>query len=145
MKLIDELPHCSAVRVPKIQTINGVMGVLKLLAGLYLFVITERECVRSYLGNPIFKVSSIKILPCDHSLKSSPAEQKRVETEYSSLLNAAESTPGLFFSYDANLTLSMQRLHDLGDESKTIPLWRQEGDGGPMLLVEVLGFPLLRS
>ncbi|XP_010675806.3 phosphoinositide phosphatase SAC7 isoform X5 [Beta vulgaris subsp. vulgaris] len=125
MKLIDELPHCSAVRVPKIQTIYGVMGVLKLLAGLYLFVITERECVGSYLGNPIFKVSSIKILPCDHSLKSSPAEQKRVETEYSSLLNAAESTPGLFFSYDANLTLSMQRLHDLGDESKTIPLWRQ--------------------
>lgn len=45
------------------------------IAGLYLFVITERECVGSYLGNPIFKVLSIKILPCDHSLKSSPAEQ----------------------------------------------------------------------
>ncbi|KNA04037.1 hypothetical protein SOVF_203410 [Spinacia oleracea] len=125
MKLLDELPQCSAERVPKIQTIYGVMGVLKLLAGLYVFVITEREAVGSYLGHPIFKVSSMKILPCDQSLKSSPEEQKRMETEFSSLLTAAVSTPGLFFSYDVNLTLSMQRLHDLGDEEKTIPLWRQ--------------------
>ncbi|XP_021753551.1 phosphoinositide phosphatase SAC7-like isoform X2 [Chenopodium quinoa] len=125
MKLLDELPQCSAVHVPKIQSIYGVMGMLKLLAGLYLFVITERECVGSYLGHPIYKVSSMKILPCDHSLKSSPAEQKSKETEFSSLLNAAEKTPGLYFSYDVNLTLSMQRLHDLGDEAKTLPLWRQ--------------------
>ncbi|XP_057530364.1 phosphoinositide phosphatase SAC6-like isoform X3 [Amaranthus tricolor] len=125
MKLLDELPHCSAVRVPKIRTIYGVIGVLKLLAGQYLFVITECQCVGSYLGHPIYKVSSMKILPCDHSLKRSPEEQKRTEAEFSSLLNAAEGTPGLFFSYNANLTLSMQRLHDLGDESKTIPLWRQ--------------------
>ena len=31
--------------------------------------------------------------------------QKRVETEFSALLNAAEGTCGLLFSYDANLTL----------------------------------------
>lgn len=45
------------------------------VAGMYLFVITERESVGSYLGHPIFKVSSMKILPCDQSLKSSPEEQ----------------------------------------------------------------------
>ncbi|KAL9247594.1 hypothetical protein vseg_021011 [Gypsophila vaccaria] len=125
MKLLDELPHCSAVRVPKIQTIYGVIGVLKLLRGSYLFVITERQCVGSYLGHPIFKVASMKILPCDHSLKTSPAQQKRMETEFSTLLNSAQGTSGLFFSYDVNLTLSMQRLRDLGDESKMLPLWRQ--------------------
>ncbi|GAB4847619.1 GTPase activating protein (GAP) for Rho1p [Ancistrocladus abbreviatus] len=125
MKLLDELPHCSTVRVPKIQTIFGVIGMLKLLSGSYLFVITERECVGSYLGHPIFKVSSLKIFPCDHSLNTSPAEQKRMETEFSAVLNAAEGTPGLFFSYDSNLTLSAQRLHALGDESKRLPLWRQ--------------------
>ncbi|CAK9164941.1 unnamed protein product [Ilex paraguariensis] len=124
-KFIDDIPQCSAVRVPKIQTIFGVIGMLKLLAGSYLIVVAERECVGSYLGHPIFKVSSLKIFPCDHSLKNSPDEQKRMENEFSRLLNVAERTPGLYFSYDVNITLSAQRLHDLGDESKLLPLWRQ--------------------
>ncbi|KAK9948257.1 hypothetical protein M0R45_003842 [Rubus argutus] len=125
MSLIEKLPESSSVRVPKIRTIFGVVGVLKLLAGSYLLVITERECVGSYLGHPIYKVSSFKVYPCDHSLRNSPAEQKKMETEFSALLNIAERTPGLYFSYEANLTLSAQRLNDLGNESKLLPLWRQ--------------------
>ncbi|GMI68254.1 SAC DOMAIN-CONTAINING PROTEIN 6, IMPAIRED IN BABA-INDUCED STERILITY 2, SUPPRESSOR OF ACTIN 1B [Hibiscus trionum] len=125
IKLVDAIPECSSVRAPKIQTIFGVVGMLKLVAGSYLIVIMERECVGSYLGHPIFKVISMKILPCDHSLKDSSAEQKRVESEFSGLLKVAERTVGLFFSYDTNLTLSAQRLNDLGDESKLLPLWRQ--------------------
>ncbi|MCD9560831.1 Fimbrin, actin-bundling protein [Datura stramonium] len=125
MKLKDEIPHCSSLRVPKIRTIFGVIGMLKLLAGSYLLVITERESVGSYMGHPIFKVSSMKVFPCDHSLKNTPVEQKKMEAEFSALLNVAEKTPGLYFSYDVNITLSAQRLHDLGDESKLLPLWRQ--------------------
>ncbi|KAJ8544755.1 hypothetical protein K7X08_017338 [Anisodus acutangulus] len=125
MKLIDEIPHCSSLRVPKIRTIFGVIGILKLLAGSYLLVITERESVGSYMGHPIFKVSSMKVFPCDHSLKNTPVGQKKMEAEFSALLNVAEKTPGLYFSYDVNITLSAQRLHDLGDESKLLPLWRQ--------------------
>ncbi|XP_042484714.1 phosphoinositide phosphatase SAC6-like isoform X2 [Macadamia integrifolia] len=125
MNPIDEIPYCSSVRAPKIQTIFGVIGVLKLLAGSYVLVITGCEQVGSYLGHPIYKVSGLKILPCDHSLKNSPTDQKKMETEFSVLLNAAERTSGLYFSYDVNLTLSAQRLHDLGNESKQLPLWRQ--------------------
>ncbi|XP_073159393.1 phosphoinositide phosphatase SAC6-like [Henckelia pumila] len=125
MHLIDEIPRCSSLRVPHIRTIFGVIGMLKLVAGSYLFVITERECVGSYLGYPIFKIKSMKVFPCDHSLKNSPEEQKKMESEFSHLLNVAERTLGLYFSYDVNITLSAQRLHDLGDESKLLPLWRQ--------------------
>lgn len=125
LNLIDDIPHCSSLRMPKIRTIFGVVGMLKLLAGSYLIVITERECVGSYLGHPFFKVTSLKIFPCDHSLKNTPVEQKKMEAEFSALLNVAERTPGLYFSYDVNITLSAQRLHDLGDESKLLPLWRQ--------------------
>ncbi|CAI9753324.1 unnamed protein product [Fraxinus pennsylvanica] len=125
MNLIDEIPHCSSLRVPKIRTIFGVVGMLKLLAGSYLLVITERELVGSYLGHPIFKISSMKVFPCDQSLKNSSEEQKKMETEFYRLLNIAERTSGLYFSYDVNITLSAQRLHDLGDESKLLPLWRQ--------------------
>ncbi|KAI4314645.1 hypothetical protein L6164_027533 [Bauhinia variegata] len=125
MKLIDKIPECSSLRVPKIWTIFGVVGMLRLLAGSYLLVITEREGVGSYLGHPIFKISSMEVFPCDHSLNSTSAEQKKTETEFSGLLNIAERTHGLYFSYDTNLTLSAQRLNDLGDESRSLPLWRQ--------------------
>ncbi|KAF5753100.1 phosphoinositide phosphatase SAC6 [Tripterygium wilfordii] len=125
MSLTDDVPECSSVRVPKIRTIFGVVGLLKLVASSYLVIITERDCAGSYLGQPIFKVKSLKILPCDHSLKNSSVEQKKVESEFSALLNVLERTSGLYFSYDTNLTLSAQRLHDLGDESKLLPLWRQ--------------------
>eukprot|EP00268_Persea_americana_P023543 TRINITY_DN2311_c1_g1_i2.p1 TRINITY_DN2311_c1_g1~~TRINITY_DN2311_c1_g1_i2.p1 ORF type:complete len:664 (-),score=114.77 TRINITY_DN2311_c1_g1_i2:241-2232(-) len=122
LNLIGELPQMKA---PKIRNVYGVVGMLKLIAGAYVVVITERECVGSYLGHPIFRVASLKILPCNHSLKTSSAEQKKMETEFSVLLNAAERTSGLYFSYDVNLTLSAQKLHELGDESKLLPLWRQ--------------------
>ncbi|KAL3382063.1 hypothetical protein AABB24_001911 [Solanum stoloniferum] len=68
VKLIDEVPERSSVRVPKIQKIFGVIGILKLLAGSYVLVITDRECVGSYSGHPFFKVSSMKFYPCYISL-----------------------------------------------------------------------------
>ncbi|KAM7523974.1 hypothetical protein LguiA_013876 [Lonicera macranthoides] len=134
MKLVDDIPHCSSLRVPKLRTVYGIIGLLKLLAGTYVLVITERESVGSYLGHPIFKVSSMKIFPCDHSVKNSSAEQKKLESEFSELLKVAEKSPGLYFSYDVNLTLSAQRLHDLGDESKLLPLWRQARKADPRFL-----------
>ncbi|KAL6971190.1 GTPase activating protein (GAP) for Rho1p, partial [Sarracenia purpurea var. burkii] len=32
MNLIDDIPQCSGLRVPKIQPVFGVIGILKLLA-----------------------------------------------------------------------------------------------------------------
>ncbi|WZZ26699.1 hypothetical protein YC2023_010100 [Brassica napus] len=85
MKLIDQVSECKSLRVPKIHSISGVVGMLKLLAGSYL------------------------VLPCDHSLKNSPEEQKKMETEFSKLLSVAEKTTGLYFSYQVNLTLRLAR------------------------------------
>ncbi|KAI3712783.1 hypothetical protein L1987_71348 [Smallanthus sonchifolius] len=123
--LLDKVPHCTTVRVPKIQTIYGVAGILKLLAGSYLLVITQRKCVGSFLGHPIYKVLSLEVFSCDRSSKGSHDEKKRMESEFYSLLKVAEKTPGLYFSYDVNITLSVQRLNDLGEESTRLPLWRQ--------------------
>lgn len=125
MASIGELPQYGSTQSPKVCTIFGVIGMLRLLVGSYLIVVTERECVGSYSGHAIFKVLSLQILPCNHTLNNSSAQQKKVESELSVLLNAAEKTSGLYFSYDINLTLCAQRLHGLGEESKVLPLWRQ--------------------
>ncbi|XP_062223099.1 phosphoinositide phosphatase SAC7-like [Phragmites australis] len=125
MNLVEELPSRGSSTNPKVQTVYGVMGVLKLAVGSYFLVITDRDCVGSYLGHAIFRVTGLKVLPCNNALSTTNAEQKKMETKFSDLLDAAERTIGLYFSYDTNLTLSAQRLHDLGDEYKSLPLWRQ--------------------
>ncbi|XP_051141096.1 phosphoinositide phosphatase SAC6-like [Andrographis paniculata] len=124
-KLTDDVPEVTLLGAPKIWNIFGVVGVLKILAGLYLFVITERECVGNHMGFPIFKITSMKCFPCDHSPKKDTEEQNKMEREVSQLISIAERTPGLYFSYDVNITLRTQLLHDLGDETKLLPLWRQ--------------------
>ncbi|KAM0830444.1 hypothetical protein ACQ4PT_066203 [Festuca glaucescens] len=124
MNLVEELPPRSPSTNPKVRTVYGVIGVLKLAVGSYFLVITDRDCVGSYLGHAIFKVTGLKVLACNNSPNTS-SEQKEMESEISELLDAAERTMGLYFSYDINLTLNSQRLCDIDDEFKSRPLWRQ--------------------
>ncbi|KAG6515697.1 hypothetical protein ZIOFF_026126 [Zingiber officinale] len=126
----DPIGHRHSMEMAKcneyVATIFNIVTVSnEILFGSYLLVVTERECVGSYLGHPIYKVSGMQILPCNNSLKNSSSEQKKMESEFSVLLEAAQSTPGLYFSYDVNLTLCLQKLHELGNDSKMVPLWRQ--------------------
>lgn len=125
MNLVQDLPSRGSTTKHKVQTVYGVIGVLKLAVGSYFVVVTDRDCVGSYFGHAIFKVTGLKVLPCNNAHNTTSAEQKKMETEFSELLDAAERTIGLHFSYDINLTLSAQRLHDLGDEYRALPLWRQ--------------------
>uniref|UniRef100_A0A0D9YTK8 SAC domain-containing protein n=1 Tax=Oryza glumipatula TaxID=40148 RepID=A0A0D9YTK8_9ORYZ len=105
MNLVEELPPHDSSTKPKCQTVYGVIGVLKLSVGSYFLVITGRDCVGSYLGHAIFKVTGLKVLPCSNS-RSTSGNQSKMETEFSELLHAAEKTIGLYFSYDINLTLT---------------------------------------
>ncbi|OEL27740.1 Phosphoinositide phosphatase SAC7 [Dichanthelium oligosanthes] len=124
MNLVEELPQRGPSTNSKVQIVFGVIGVLKLAVGTYFLVITDRDCVGSYLGHAVFKVIGLRVLPCNNSLSASD-EQKNVDTEFSELLDAAERTIGLYFSYESNLTVTSQRLQELGDEFKSLPLWRQ--------------------
>ncbi|PNT63698.1 hypothetical protein BRADI_4g20110v3 [Brachypodium distachyon] len=124
MNLVEELPPRGPSTNPKVRIVFGVIGVLNLSVGSYCLVITDRDCVGSYLGHAVFKVTGLKVLPCNNS-HSTSAEQKKMEKEFSALLDAAERSIGLYFSYETNLTLTSQRLYDLGDKFKALPLWRQ--------------------
>ncbi|EEE52023.1 hypothetical protein OsJ_33741 [Oryza sativa Japonica Group] len=149
MSLVEELPPRGPSTNPKVRIVFGVIGVLKLAVRSYFLVITGRDCVGSYLGHAIFKLTGLKVLPCNNSLNTSSAEQKKMESEFSELLDAAERTIGLYFSYDVNLTLTSQRLHDLGDQFKSLPLWRQNiantvpiGNDSTSILQNLQAYPL---
>lgn len=57
-------------------------------------VVTESERVGSFLGHPIFKITSLKVLPCDHSLKNSPEEQVGKKTLVSSQFSVGSINDG---------------------------------------------------
>lgn len=74
MNLVQELPPRGPSTNPKVRIVFGVIGVLKLAVGSCCLVITDRDCVGSYMGHAVFKVTGLKVLPCT---TASSAEQVR--------------------------------------------------------------------
>ncbi|XP_042397985.1 phosphoinositide phosphatase SAC8-like isoform X1 [Zingiber officinale] len=115
----------SSVASSKVSTIFGVVGIIRLLAGTYVLLITSRKEVGSYLGFPVFNVTSMRVLLCNKALKHSTSQERKDEAYFMSLLKIIESTPGLYYSYEADLTLNLQRASKLTQERIHKSLWKQ--------------------
>nr|GMC85877.1 phosphoinositide phosphatase sac8 [Ipomoea batatas] len=109
----------------KISTIYGVVGTIRLLAGAHVLVITSRKEVGAYLDFPIFRVTFMKFLSCNEASKHLSSEEKRDEAYFMNLLKVVESTPGLYFSYETDITLNMQRRYKLSKGWMRKPVWKQ--------------------
>ncbi|XP_047327292.1 phosphoinositide phosphatase SAC8 isoform X2 [Impatiens glandulifera] len=109
----------------KVSTIYGVVGTIRLLAGTYLLVITSRKEIGDYLGFPVYQVTSMKFLGCNESLKLSTYQEKKDEAYFRNLLRIVESTPGLYYSYETDLSLNLQRRFKLAEGWMSKPIWKQ--------------------
>lgn len=109
----------------KVSTIYGVVGIIRLLAGTYVLVITSQKEIGTYLGYSIYGVKSMRFLSCNEALRHSTSQEKRDEAYFISLLRTVESTPGLYYSYAMDLTLNLQRACKLIGGRLQKPLWKQ--------------------
>nr|CAB3501143.1 unnamed protein product [Digitaria exilis] len=109
----------------KVSRIYGVAGIIRLLAGSYVLVITSRKDAGSYQGSPVYHVNSMKFLCCNEAIKHLTSQEKRDEAYFMSLLKIAETTCGLYYSYDRDLTLNLQRSSKLAAGRMHKPLWKQ--------------------
>ncbi|KAJ0979359.1 hypothetical protein J5N97_014833 [Dioscorea zingiberensis] len=109
----------------KVTTIYGVVGTIRLLAGIYVLVITAREEIGAYHGFSIYRVKSMTFMCCNEALRHSTSQEKRDEAYFMTLLRTIESTTGLYFSYEMDLTLNLQRTCKLAEERVYKPLWKQ--------------------
>ncbi|KAL1199801.1 Phosphoinositide phosphatase SAC8 [Cardamine amara subsp. amara] len=123
IKPLDE--NASSGNPTRVSTIYGVGGTIRLLAGTYLLIITARKEVGTFLGFPIFRVTAMKFLPCNDASRFATAQEKRDETYFRTLLQSLEATPGLYFSYETDLTLNLQRRCKLAEGWKRKPMWKQ--------------------
>ncbi|KAK9699155.1 hypothetical protein RND81_08G156400 [Saponaria officinalis] len=109
----------------KTSTICGVVGTIRLVAGVYILVITSSKEVGKYHGFPIYRVESMKYLPRNQSLKELNSREKKDEAYFRNLLRVVESTPGLYYSYETDVTVNLQRRLKLAEGWMSRPLWKQ--------------------
>lgn len=122
LQSISELPVGDSRKSARRKTVFGFLGVLRLLSEAYALVVTSREHVANYRGSSVYKILSMKFLHCNS--ESGPLSQieKDDEAHLRSLLYSLEATPGLYMSYDADLTHSVQKHLSI---EKNQPLWKQ--------------------
>ncbi|XP_071675369.1 phosphoinositide phosphatase SAC8 isoform X3 [Lolium perenne] len=109
----------------KVSRIYGVAGMIRMLAGSYVLVITSRKDAGSYQASTVYHVNSMKFLCCNEAIKHLTSDEKRDEAYFMSLLRIAETTCGLYYSYDRDLTLNLQRASKLAAGRVHKPLWKQ--------------------
>ncbi|KAI3749782.1 hypothetical protein L2E82_20398 [Cichorium intybus] len=78
--LLTPMPHfdfgeVNLITASRTYTVYGVAGTIRLLAGTYVLVITSRKEVGTYLGYPVFRVMSMKFLPCNEGLRNLTNQQ----------------------------------------------------------------------
>lgn len=107
--------------------VHGVLGIISLHTSDFLVVITNRKRVAHILGSTIYLATDFRMLPiqsaANPSLLSHPIEKRLI-----TLVKEALYSGPLYFSYDMDITSSMQRqVQNAGIES-TVPLWKRADD-----------------
>ncbi|XP_068484634.1 phosphoinositide phosphatase SAC8 [Phaseolus vulgaris] len=124
INLLDDGDTLSGSPLRK-STIYGVVGTIRLVVGTYAVVITSRKEVGSFLGFPVYRLMSMRVLACNDALRYSTAQEKKDETYFVNLLKVVESMPGLYYSYETDITLNLQRRSKLVDGWTSKPIWKQ--------------------
>jgi len=106
-----------------VQDIYGIVGIIKLLRGLYLIVITGRKCVGKLENSEIWQVTRTKIIPFNSSNKLTPI-QEQDEERYLSAIESILACP-MYFSYTYDVTHRMQYNVALTQSMKTEPMWKR--------------------
>ncbi|XP_021744899.1 phosphoinositide phosphatase SAC8-like isoform X2 [Chenopodium quinoa] len=109
----------------KATKICGVVGTIQLVSGMYILVITSSKEVGKYHGFPILRVESMKYLPCNQALEKLGVQEKKDEAYFRNLLRVVESTPGLYYSYETDITVNLQRRLQLSEGWMSSPIWKQ--------------------
>ena len=80
------------------KSIHGIVGIIRLVAGPYLIVITKRQKVGSILGEDIWKVTGTEVLSYKRSLTHLTEKQVAINKAYLALVEQMLNTDGFYFS-----------------------------------------------
>ncbi|KAG9289200.1 hypothetical protein G9A89_022509 [Geosiphon pyriformis] len=127
-KLDNAVPEPSSPIVQvETLTVYGIYGVIKLIAGDYLLVITERERIGRLGSHDIFIVKKIRVLPIPRGQSHLNIAQAQDEVRYIKLIENQLTSGLYYFSYTYDLTHTAQRRAQFRDKEEK-PLWERADD-----------------
>lgn len=89
----------------------GFLGSIKLLAGSYLVLATQRELVGFIAGQAVWRLAGTELVPYFRSTLHLSPEQIKDNTDYVNMVELVLNTPYFYFSYSYDITQTLQRLH----------------------------------
>ncbi|KAI0217418.1 Phosphoinositide phosphatase sac1 [Massospora cicadina] len=98
---------------PQISTAYGMLGIMRLLSGDHLMLITGRVCVGDLAGHAIYKATATRICPLARNAFYLTPDQASDEERYRGLLGDFLQGAAFYFSPTLDMTRNLQQLHPL--------------------------------
>ncbi|XP_062265341.1 phosphatidylinositol-3-phosphatase SAC1-A isoform X2 [Platichthys flesus] len=108
----------SAVTKP----ICGIMGTIRLVAGMYLIVITRKRNVGSLLGHAVWKAVDFDVISYKKTVLHLSEIQSQENKTFLSMINNVLTTDGFYFCTDYDLTHTLQRLANTSPDFQEMSL-----------------------
>lgn len=104
------------------KLIYGIFGIIRLLSGPYLIVVTERARVGDLLGHTVYKVTATEVIPYKKTTMHLNETQATDNRMYLAMLESTLNTPSYYFCTSFDLTHTMQRLSNTDEDFHKEPL-----------------------
>ncbi|XP_056015741.1 phosphatidylinositol-3-phosphatase SAC1-like isoform X1 [Ostrea edulis] len=112
-----QLPSASVTK-----PIYGIFGIIRLIAGPYLIVITKREKIGDVDGHTVWKVIDTEVLSFKRTLLHLTEQQNAHNKTYLNMLESALKMDGYYYCTNFDLTHSFQRLFNTSPDFHTMSL-----------------------
>uniref|UniRef100_A0A8C7TMA0 SAC domain-containing protein n=1 Tax=Oncorhynchus mykiss TaxID=8022 RepID=A0A8C7TMA0_ONCMY len=104
------------------RPICGIMGTVRLVAGMYLIVITKKRNVGSLLGHAVWKAVDFDVISYKKTVLHLTEDQTQDNKTFLSMINNVLTTDGFYFCTDYDLTHTLQRLADVSHDFQEMSL-----------------------
>ncbi|KAL0961793.1 hypothetical protein UPYG_G00331800 [Umbra pygmaea] len=124
-RLSNEMTLTGKREVPPSATtrpVCGIMGTIRLVAGMYLIVITKKRNVGSLLGHAVWKAVDFDILSYKTTLLHLTENQMEDNKTFLSMINSVLTTDGFYFCTNYDLTHTLQRLANVSPDFQEMSL-----------------------
>ncbi|KAL6457529.1 hypothetical protein MHYP_G00344920 [Metynnis hypsauchen] len=114
---IKDIPPSGVTR-----PICGIMGTIRLVAGMYLIVITRKRKVGNLFGHTVWKAVEFDMISYKKTILHLTDSQMQDNKTFLSMLNSVLNTDGFYFCTDYDLTHTQQRLANTSPDFQEMSL-----------------------
>uniref|UniRef100_A0A3B4D7T4 SAC domain-containing protein n=1 Tax=Pygocentrus nattereri TaxID=42514 RepID=A0A3B4D7T4_PYGNA len=114
---IKDIPPSGVTR-----PICGIMGTIRLVAGMYLIVITRKRKVGNLFGHTVWKAVEFDMISYKKTILHLTDSQMQDNKTFLSMINSVLNTDGFYFCTDYDLTHTQQRLANTSPDFQEMSL-----------------------